>query len=62
MKPEFTTVRRGARVTFPRLAPAIIDARFHRVPVLCDGVPVTWRAAREGGRVRLTAWLAGGAR
>lgn len=58
---EFTVVRPGVCVKFRKLAPAIIDARFHRVPVLCGGREVAWSAEREGGRVRLSAWLAGGA-
>jgi hypothetical protein len=61
MNPEFIVISPGARASYRSLARAIYEARG-RVPVLCDGVPVTWRAAREGGRVRLTAWLAGGAR
>jgi hypothetical protein len=59
MNPEFIVHAPGARMSFRSLTRAIIEARG-RVPVLCGGVPVTWRAAREGGRVRLSAWLAGG--
>lgn len=61
MNPEFNVHTPGLRSSFRSLARAIIEARG-RVPVLCGGVPVTWRAARVGGRVRLSAWLAGGAK
>jgi hypothetical protein len=62
-RPEFIVVRPGARLSYRSLSRAILEARAYRVPVLHDGAPVTWRAAREGQRVKLTAWLAvGGAR
>jgi hypothetical protein len=67
MNPEFTvawqTEWHNHRCSYRSLARAILDATRHRVPVLHDGAPVTWRAAREGRQVKLTAWLAvGGAR
>jgi hypothetical protein len=61
MNPEFLVVRPGARLSFRSLSRAILEARAYRVPVLHDGAPVVWRAAREGRRVKITAWLAGGA-
>lgn len=59
--PEFLVIRPGSRSSYRSLARAIIEARAARVPVLCGGREVSWRATREGGRVRLSAWLAGGA-
>jgi hypothetical protein len=59
LNPEFLVHAPGSRASYRSLARAIYEARG-RVPVLCDGVPVTWRAAREGRRVKLSAWLAVG--
>ena len=60
MNPEFCVHRPGARLSFRSLQRAIMEARGG-IPVLHNGTPVSWRAEREGARVKLTAWLAGGA-
>jgi hypothetical protein len=61
MSPIFRVVSPCAMTSYRSLARAILDARRFRVPVLCGGTPVSWRAERVGGRVRLSARLAGGA-
>lgn len=61
INPEFNIVTPGLRSSYRLLQRAILDARG-RVPVLYRGSPVTWRAERVDGKVRLSAWLAGGAK